>query len=185
MSNEEKILKEISPLFEGRLKLEDFVSKFNALPIDKWNFLRACLLYQNALKCKKCNPNIAMLLLCSCADALQLVGDEGKSKANFMTFYTKFCPSQLRTPPIVFYPDGKLPKTIAPFEKALNLVYKRFRSLFVHEGIGFLGVKVPEGIAWHGLLIGIKNEKDLYSVDMLQVLDWFEKITLGSLFAML
>jgi hypothetical protein len=185
MSDEDKLLKEIYTLFEKRLKFKDFKNKFNALPIDKWNYLRASVLYQNAIKCRRCNPNIATLLLCSCADALQLVGDEGKSKANFMTFYMKFCPPHLRTPPIDIYLDGKLPKTTAPFDKALNYIYKRFRCLFVHEGIGFMGITVPEGIVWNDLLDGIKGEKDFYSVDMLKISNWFDQITFESLFAML
>jgi len=186
MSNEDKVLKEVYSSFEQRLSFDDFQSKLNSLTIDKWNFVRATLLYQQYLKCKECNPNVGMVLLCSCADALQLVAEDRLSKANFMEFYLRYCPAYLRThSPIDYYKDGKLPRATAPFEKALHFIYKQFRCLYVHKGIGHLETAPLEDTAWHTLLDRIKGEKDVYAVDLPIISEWFGQITFESLFAML
>lgn len=177
-------MKEVYSSFKEKFSFEDFQSKLNSLAIDKWSFVRATLLYQQSLKCKACNPNVGMALLCSCADTLQLVAED-KSRANFMEFYQKYCPASYQTPPIKYYKDGKLPQTTAPFEKALHFIYKRFRCLYVHEGIGHLGAVPKDAITWHTLFDGIKGEKDIYAVDLLKISEWFSQITLESLFAML
>jgi hypothetical protein len=67
----------------------------------------------------------------------------------------------------------------APFDKALRYIYKQFRCLYVHEGIGHLTTR--------GFYDRIKDkdEKDLYSVDMMKIAEWFRQITFESLFAML
>jgi len=185
LSNEDTVLKEVYSSFKQRLSFDDFQSKINSLTIDKWNFVRATLLYQQSLKCTECNPNIGMVLLCSCVDALQLVGGENKSKANFMSFYKKYCPKSLRVPPMEYYHNGKTPAVTAPFEKTLTFIYKRFRCLYVHEGIGHLDF-LPEMPMEHTLFDKISAEDpDIYSIDMLKIVGWFEEITLESLFAML
>jgi hypothetical protein len=183
LSNEDTVLKEAYSSFNQKLSFVDFQSKLNSLAIDKWNFVRATLLYQQAVKCGDCNPNVGMVLLCSCANALQLVG-EGKPWENFKEFYLTYCPAHFRTPPIEYYPNGKIPRTTAPFEKALRYIYKQFRNLFVHEGIGYL-ITAPDGIDWHTLYDKIKNENDVYSVDMMKIAEWFRQITFESLFAIL
>ena len=187
MFDEETSLKEVYSSFKDKLSYEDFKSKLNSLKTGKWNFVRAVLLYQQSVKCTECNPNVGMVLLCSCADALQLVGEE-KSRANFMKFYLDYCPKALRTPPIEYYPNGKTPPVTAPFEKALHYIYKKFRCLYVHRGIGRLDI-VPEieGVIMLNfpLLDKIRGEKDAYSVDLEKVPAWFEKVTFESLFAML
>jgi len=186
LSNEDTVLKEVYSSFKQRLSFDDFQSKINSLTIDKWNFVRATLLYQQSLKCKECNPNVAMVLLCSCADAIQLKG-ERNSYNNFMEFYKKYCPNspQFRNAPIKYYTNGKLPRKPAPFHKALHYIYKQFRCLYVHEGIGHLDF-LPEMPMEHTLFDKISAEDpDIYSIDMLKIVGWFEEITLESLFAML
>jgi hypothetical protein len=181
---EDKALKETYPSFKDRLSFEDFKKKFYSLKIsDKWNFVRATSLYQHSYKCESCNPNIKMVLLCSCADALQLVGEECSLK-NCMEFYGKYCPSEFRTPPIEYYADGKLPIATAPFDKAIRFIYKAFRCSYVHEGIQHL-CEIPNGIEWHAFMDRIDDEKDIYVVDLLKISEWFGKITFESLFAML
>jgi hypothetical protein len=183
LSDEDNVLKEAYSHFDKRLSFSDFKIRLDALTIDKWNFVRAVLLYNQAVECKECNSNVAMVLMCSCADALQLVG-ENKSNANFMRFYLNYCPSHLRTAPIEYYPNGRIPRTTAPFDKGLHYIYKQFRCMYVHEGIGHL-TNAPDGIDWHTLYDRIKNEEDIYSIDMIKILEWFSQITFESLFAML
>jgi len=180
---EDKALKEAYPSFKDRLSFEDFKKKVYSLKIlDKWNFVRATLLYQHSLKCENCDPNIKMVLLCSCADALQLVGDDRRSYQNFMHFYKTYCPSQFRIAPIKYF--GKMPLATVPFEKAIRFIYKRFRCLYLHEGVKQL-TEVPKWIMSHESIDGIKGEKDIYVVDLLKISEWFGKITFESLFAML
>lgn len=161
---------------------DDFQSKINSsTTIDKWNFVRATLLYQQSLKCRECDPNTAMVLLCSCAEAMQL---EESSYKRFMEFYARYCPSRFRNSPIEYMPNGKPPLKTAPFEKALRFIYKQFRNMYVHEGIGHLET-VPEGIPWQPFYDRIKDEDDVYEVDKVKIVEWFGKITFESLFAML
>ena len=181
--SEDTVLNESYSIFKEKITFDDFKGKLDSLKIDKWNFVRAVLLYNQAVKCRKCNPNVGMTLLSSCADALQLVG-EGKPSANFKKFYLSFCPTEIRTPPIELYPNGKLPRITASFDKALHYIYKQFRCMYVHEGIGYLET-APDGIDWHTLCDKIKGEKDIYSVDMMQIANWFEKVTFESLYVML
>jgi hypothetical protein len=182
MSNEDTVLKEVYSSFKQRLSFDDFQTKINSLIyIDKWNFVRATLLYQQSLKCRWCNPNITMVLLCSCADAIQLKETFYK---RFMEFYKMYCPSRFRDSPIEYMPNGKPPLKTAPFEKALHFICKQFRNMYVHEGIGHLEIS-PEHIVTHTFYDKIKGENDIYKVDMLKVVEWFGKITFESLFAML
>jgi len=184
MSNELKALKEAYSRFEGRLAFEDFETKVNSLAIDKWDFVRGILLYKQALKCRECDPNVAMLLLCSCADAIKVAGKNAGSHKNFKDFYLKYCPSTLRIPPIEYYPNSKPPSVVAPFDKALDFIYSKFRCLYVHEGKGRLE-NLPEGITWVGSSLLDVYKKELYTINTLKILDWFEKITLESLYNVL
>lgn len=186
LSNEDTVLKEVYSSFKQRLSFDDFQNKLNSLTIeDRWNFVRATLLYQQSLKCKECNLNIAMVLLCSCTDAIQLKG-ERNSYNNFMEFYKRYCPNspQFRNAPIEYYPNCKLPPTPAPFDKALHYMYKQFRNLFVHEGIKHLRAEDNNGFLYDKL----KDENGVYNyykINLPEILNWFEKITFESLFAML
>lgn len=183
MSNEEKVLSEVYSSFKDRLSFEDFKTRFDLLP-DKWNFARAILLFQQYLKCKDCSPNVGMVLLCSCADALQLVGDEGKSKANFRTLYIKYCPSKYRTPPITWLSQEKNYESIPFDEKTLNYIYKQFRCSYIHVGIGNIQ-PLPEHVYSHHLIGRFGKEKDFFMVDLVEFPKWLGKITFESLYAML
>ncbi len=177
MSNGDTVLKQVYSSFSQRLSFDDFQNKINLL--NKWNFVRAVLLYQQAVKCEKCNPNVAIGLLCSCADAMQL----GKNPSiRFKEFYERFCPTNLRDSPIEYYPKGKIPKKTTPFDKTLRYIYKQFRCRYFHEGIGRL-TPAPDGFDF--LCDQIENEKDVYLVDMVKIAEWFRKITFESLFVML
>jgi hypothetical protein len=186
LPSDDTTLKEAYSSFKQRFSFDDFQSKLNSLKNDKWNFVRATLLYQQSLKCEKCNPNVAMVLLCSCADAMQL---EETSHKGFMAFYKTYCPAQFQNSlvensPIEYMPNGKPPLKTAPFEKALHFIYKQFRSMYVHEGKGHLEI-LPEHIMAHNFWDTIEGENDIYVVDMLNLVKWFGKITFESLSAML
>ena len=183
LSNEDTILKEVYSSFKQRLSFDDFQSKLNSLTIDKRNFVRATLLYKQALKCKECNPTVAMVLLCSCADALKLA--EGNWK-RIKTFYETYCPDddEFRIAPIEYYPNCKLPRTPAPFDKAIYCIYKKFRVKFVHEGINH--IRAEDNIDF--LYVRLKDENGVCGYCKIcfpEVVNWFEKITFESLFAML
>jgi len=185
MSDENRALKKAYPPFGASLAFKDFVAKVNSLPIDKWNFVRASLLYQQALKCKGCESNIAMLLLCSCAEALKIAGTGfGLSHRNFKQFYLNYCPSSLRKPPMKYYPNAKPPPQMVSFDKTLDFIYAKFRCLYIHEGKGRLE-PLPPGIKWIGSFLLDKYNNEYYSLDTIKVHDWFEKITLESLFNLL
>jgi len=105
--------------FKDRLTLEDFKTKVDALNKKKWDFIRAILLYKQAMKCKDCEPNVAMVLLCSCADAMKVAGEKASSHINFKKFYMDCCPTNIRNPPIGYY-IGKPTIQTASFEEALD-----------------------------------------------------------------
>lgn len=185
MTNETKALKSAYPPFAKLLDFDEFSTRVNSLGNEaRWNFVRASLLYQQALKCKGCEPNVAMLLLCSCADALKIAGEGVGSRKNFRELYLKYCPSGLRVAPINFYPNRRPPLQDVPFGRALDLVYSKFRCLYVHEGIGKLELP-PEDMKlfMHTSLESYGN--DIYHIDILRILEWFANITFESLRAML
>jgi len=183
-ADEIRALKKAYPPFKSRLTFKDFVARVSSLPIDEWNFVRASLLYQQALKCRSCEPNIAMVLLCSCADALKVAGKNAGSHKNFSTFYLKYCPLTLRAPPLKYYPNAKPPAITAPFDKALDFIYSKFRCLYVHEGKGRLQ-PLPKDITIAASLLLDKYDKEYYSLDTIKLHEWFEKITLESLYELL
>jgi len=195
LSDEEKVLREVYSSFEDRLSFEEFRTKFNLLPNDKWNFARAVSLFQQYLKCKECNPNIGMVVLCSCADALQLVGSKYKSKANFIEFYLRYCPTEYRNPdyrspesqrmPIEYLSREKRSAEIIPFDKkTLTFIYQKFRCSYIHVGIGNIQ-PLPKNIYSHHSIEKFEKEKDLFMLDLVEFPKWFEKVTFESLYVML
>ncbi len=185
MSDEDKVLRDVYSSFENRLSFEEFRTKFNLLPNDKWNFARAVSLFQHYLKCKECNPNIGMVVLCSCADALQLKGSKGKSKANFIEFYLRYCPSEYRRMPIEHLSREKTDKeTIAFDRKTLDYIYQTFRCSYIHVGIENL-YSLPKNIYSHYLIGRFEKEKDFFTLDLVEFPKWFEKVTFESLYVML
>jgi hypothetical protein len=165
--------------FSNRLTWEDFETKLASLPLPKRDdFLNASLLYQQALKCEGCAPNVAMLLLCSCAESMQL-GE--KSRLRFKKFYADYCPSDKKNPPIKYYLDER-PSTYndASFEEALDYIYEKFRCFYVHEGADYL--ENPNGMIVT-LEDKLKETNDrTYVIDLPKILEWFKTITIESLY---
>jgi len=171
--------------FKGRIPWKNFLNKLNSFSYDKkWNFVRSSLLYQEAKRYGKSNPNIGMLLLCSCADAMKVAGKNAGSRRNFKQFYIRYCPTNLRDPPIEYYPNARPPLVKTPFDKALDFIYVKFRCLYVHEGIGRLQ-PLPSGITWIALTLLDKYCNEYYVVDTLKILNWFSTITMESLYNIL
>jgi hypothetical protein len=163
-------LKKAYKPFKNEMAFKDFKTRVEALSKKKWNFVRASFLYQQALKCGKCDPNVAMLPLCSSADAMQLVGKKNSWK-NFEKFYKDYCPSGSKNPPIKHYLNLKPPLTLtdASFEEALDYIYANFRCLYVHEGIGRLELP-PKGIILVGSELLDKFKGEYYVINILNVL---------------
>ena len=119
-----------------------------------------------------------MVVLCSVSEAIQL---EETSNKRFMEFYMRYCPSRFRYSPIKYYSNGKRPPKPATLYKTLHYIYKQFRCLFVHEGIKHLRPEDNIDV----LFDKIEGEDDAYAIDLPKILDWLEKATFESLFAML
>jgi len=173
--------------FKDRLTLMDFKTKVDALGKKKWDFVRANFLCQQALRCKDCEPNVAMVLLCSCAEAMKVAGAKG-SHNKFKKFYLNYCPSSLRVPPIKYYLDGK-PSTYnnASFDEALDYIYAKFRCFYVHKGVARLELP-PKDVHLIGneLIDKLqKNSNKSYVIDVLNILGWFSTITKESLYKIL
>lgn len=171
--------------FKNKLTFKQFNSKFSQLSTDKKRFLIASSLYQQSKKCAKCEPNIAMALLCSCADSLKLHRLKAPRR-NFTTFYSRYCPNKLRKPPIQCYPDCdvNIPMVNVSFRNALDYIYEKYRNLFVHEGKGRLS-KLPKGTTWIGFNLLDKFHGDCYVINHLRILSWFSNVTRESLYAIL
>lgn len=180
-----KSIRKAYRLFRSKLTFTQFNTKFNQLPTDKKRFLRASSLYQQSQKCAKCEPNVSMALLCSCADSLKLHGLNA-SRRNFTTFYNTYCPNNLRQPPIQCHPNcnTKIPMVSVSFGNALDYIYEKYRCLFIHEGKGRL-TKLPKGTTWIGSTLLDKFRGDCYVINNLLILSWFSDVTRESLYAML
>jgi hypothetical protein len=171
--------------FKNQMAYKTFKTKFNNLKIDKWNFARASLLYQQALKCGKCSPEIAMVILCSSAESLKIAGRKSGPRPNFLSAYLTYCPQQFRTPPLKFFPNAKPPPITASFNQALNFIYARFRNLYVHQGKGRIGPKKIRGVKIFASLLLEKYKNQYYHLDTFKLHSWFELITYESLYSIL
>ena len=180
-----KDIKEAYRPFRNKLTFTQVNTKFSQLSTDKKRFLRASSLYQRSQKCAKCEPNVSMALLCSCADSLKLHG-LNTPRRNFTTFYSRYCPSNLMQPPIQCHPhcDVNVPMVSVSFGNALDYIYEKYRNLFIHEGKGRLA-KLPKGTTWIGSTLLDKFRGDCYVIDDLRILSWFSEVTRESLYAML
>jgi len=188
-------VKSIHSLFKDKHSLENFKAMLDSLPNEKKvNFVNACLLYQQALKCKECKPtgpNIAMLLLCICADAIKITGKRAPHE-NFIRFYQTYCPPELKKDiPIERYnPQGELEYTKASFEEALHLIYERFRNPLAHEAKKWFEEGSPknsildtriEAFEKDSKTVMRYGDKRYHIIDINNLLEWFKKATLESL----
>lgn len=62
----EEFVKKGYKTFSRMLSKEDFIKYINRMgKIEKNNFLKASLMYQRALRCSDCDPDVCIALLCS------------------------------------------------------------------------------------------------------------------------
>jgi hypothetical protein len=128
------IIDQLFEIFKDGLTLEQFRAKVDALNGKKNNFLNASRLYRQALRCKGCEPNIAMMLLCSCADTMKFVG-ERRPRENFKRFYKDYSPIASRNPPITFYFDDKpLAYYVPSFDETLEYITRDSETYTLTKG---------------------------------------------------
>jgi len=113
-----------------------------------------------------------------------LKSDEREGIAfNFWQFIAKYCPAELRKPPVKVYKgEGN------PFDITVKGLYSRFRSLFLHEGIGFASVadekyedEEGEEIKMIAIPLLLRMGNAYVSVELTQIKPWFYEVVANSL----
>jgi len=156
----EERIREYHKAFIGSFSEEDFEKLFGFLTQDdQARFANASLTYKKAMRCKECDSDVCLALLCSTADAVGNHLIKG-SHNRFKKFLGEYCPERLRNPPLTFYGDFTPPEdykrhqtpdeickrlkasepVMNSFERALDFVYSRFRCYFLHEAVGLVGI---------------------------------------------
>ena len=172
----EQFVKDIYKTFSEMLSEEEFTNMFNSLgkSLQK-DFGRASLMYQRAIRCKSCDSDVCIALLCSAVEAVaggkivifkdwllskktSKLTNKGEAQIsqsinrafeeylqseeeregiayNFRNFLITYCPDKLKNPPIQVY-KGKGER----FDIAVRGLYSRFRSFFLHEGVGYASI---------------------------------------------
>lgn len=103
---------------------------------------------------------------------------------NFRKFLTENCPKELRKGPIEIFDDKIRKNRQATFEESINYVYAKFRSLFIHRGLGRATVHVPKDLE-NAICLGF-DILDVYrgkgyTIDSMSVSIWFENVVKESL----
>ena len=184
-----KAINDAFVLFCDKVEKEQFARRVESLDESSLNFLRACRIYGQAVKCKSCNRDVAMTMLCSAVESVAEKG--GRPYQKFIKFLTKNCPVPAQTSPMQIF-IRKDETRQATFEESTSYVYGNFRSLFLHEGIGRVSVELPPGLERAGLFSSSLADKHrhekvekIYIIELLQVLDWFENVVKQSLWQFL
>lgn len=103
---------------------------------------------------------------------------------NFRKFLTENCPEELREGPVAIYDDEIEDFLQATFEESIDYIYARFRSLFLHRGIGEATYITPKGlenaVCIGAHLLGSYKNKG-YRIDSISVVMWFENVVKESL----
>lgn len=103
---------------------------------------------------------------------------------NFKRFLITHCPKELRTPPIKVYKgEGEI------FEIAIRAIYSRFRSLFLHESIGYASIvnepyiddEDREPILMLAFPLLMKVNGKYISVELTRITKWFAEVVQKSL----
>lgn len=231
-TNEEKeVINRITQIFDEQVSFEKAAELFEKLENKKWSFAKACLLYQSAITCGRCNRNpelrqdIEIALLCSSIEAMtetrsyvifkdwliqrklqdfsmkkekeiqsslnrtyqEYVDTEPDREGafyNFRKFLSENCPRNLKEAPIAIYDDKSKDFRQATFEESINYIYAKFRSIFLHRGIGRATYIAPKGLE-NAICLGnhLLNSyrKKGYRIDSRLVVMWFEKVVKESL----
>jgi hypothetical protein len=222
----ERFMKDSYKAFADMIDEEKFDKLFSLFPTPKQKeFGRASFMYQRALKCKSCDPDISIALLCSVVETVSggtsvifkdwllnsklgelahksgpqigeclnrayqeyLNAEENREGIayNFRRFLNDYCPEGLKTPPIKVYKwQGD------PFDIAVRGMYSRFRSLFLHAGIGYAGItnkpymddETGELVHMIAIPLLLKVDGKYVSVELTKITDWFAEVVKQSLF---
>jgi hypothetical protein len=184
-----KTIDEAFALFCDKAEKERFVRCVESLGEFSLNFLRACRIYGQTVKCKSCNRDVAMAMLCSAIESVQ--GKRGRPYTKFVEFLMKNCPLSAQNSPMrIFVRKDEIRQ--ASFEESISYVYGNFRSLFLHEGIGRVTAELPPGLERAGLISSSLADKHkhgkidkIYIIELLHVLDWFDNVVKQSLWQFL
>jgi hypothetical protein len=171
--------------FSDKVERERFSELINSLGDLKWNFLRACRLYGQAVKCKNCNSDVAMTMLCSAIESMQ--GKESRPYQKFRKFLKQDCPEEFQKSPMKIFVSKKEVRQ-ATFEESISYIYGNFRSLFLHEGIGRVTVELPVGLKnayFFSDSLADKYREKYYIIERLEILDWFDRVVKESLWCFL
>lgn len=151
----------------------------------EWRFRRAKNQYLKAKENVKSQPDIAIFLLLSCAEILELV-DKKHSWKNVKEFY-KETPKNLRVSPLNYRNSVKKWEKLKqlPFEETIYVLWKYFRNPFTHGGFASASptkMKEIETVAMYINFTSLdfqshNNEKVYYSVDTIKLVNWLENIT--------
>lgn len=221
----EQFAKDAYKAFSGMLTEDEFNKLFDSLEKgNRKDFGRSSLMYQRAIRCKACDSDVCIALLCSAVEALSggrivifrdwLLSNKlnefaNKNEAqirkslnrayeeylrsekqregiayNFRMFLATYCPDELRNPPIEIYKGkGK------PFDVALRGLYSRFRSFFLHEGIGYASIaekpyideETGEAIRMIAIPLLMKVDTRYVSFELTELTDWFAQVVKTSL----
>jgi len=103
---------------------------------------------------------------------------------NFRKFLTENCLKKLRKGPIEIYDDKRKDFRQATFEESINYIYARFRSVFLHRGIGEATYIPPKGFE-NAICLGVhllnSYKKKGYRIDYRSVVMWFQNVVKESL----
>lgn len=108
---------------------------------------------------------------------------------NFKKFLNKYCSERLKKQEIFSKPDFKnfdKDKEFFDFDFAIGYMYSQFRSLFAHRGIGRIETSKSLGLMEEDTIMIADSMLDKYNgeyvhVNMLDVLNWFDKVVFASL----
>lgn len=102
---------------------------------------------------------------------------------SFRKFLTENCPQEMRKSPIELY-DKTKGRRQATFDESITYIYAKFRSLFLHAGVGratFIPPRGLENAAFIGSDLLDLYRKKAYAIDQLRVVAWFENVIKESL----
>lgn len=216
--------KDLSLQFQKKISEKEFIDRIIKLENGIRNsFSNACEIYNQSQKCALCEPNVAMVLLCTSIevvsqqcrtvpfrqwlidyklDELKYNSDVDIKKKinkfyeeylkhperegfsyNFKQFILENLPKYLETAPIKISKNKVILQ--ASLEEAIDCIYSKFRSMYVHEGIKNI-IDIPEhliNINEHNLLL--LHKKKYYHIEFIKLVTWFSNVVRESLLSYL
>lgn len=103
---------------------------------------------------------------------------------NFRNFLSENCPIELRKTPITVYDEEKKDFIPASFQESTDYVYAKFRSFFLHRGIGRATLHPPKGFEntlMYEEFLADSYRKRAYRFNKRNLIRWFENVIKESL----